>query len=82
MAGELPIGLCGRPYDRRPRLDRDSPGRKNGNAANNPRIRVYSPTSQVPPSPLRDSSLDKPAPAQCGDGKSRAPCLTMDIRVL
>jgi hypothetical protein len=39
-AGELPSLLCGRSYDRCPTPDRDSPGRTNGNAVSNPRIRA------------------------------------------
>src|SRR5258706_165269 len=38
--GELPSLLCGRSHDRRPISDRDSPGRTNGNAVSNPRIRA------------------------------------------
>src|SRR5262250_2504391 len=37
--GELPSLLRGRSHDRRPISDRDSPGRTNGNAVSNPRIR-------------------------------------------
>ena len=38
--GELPSLLRGRSHDRRPISDRDSPGRTNGNAVANPRIRA------------------------------------------
>jgi hypothetical protein len=38
--GELPSLLRGRSHDRRPIPDRDSPGRTNGNAVSNPRIRA------------------------------------------
>jgi hypothetical protein len=38
--GELPSLLRGRSHDRRPISDRDSPGRTNGNAVSNPRIRA------------------------------------------
>jgi hypothetical protein len=38
--GNSRSALCGRSQDRRPRLDRDCPGRTNGNAVSNPRIRV------------------------------------------
>src|SRR5713101_7781904 len=41
--GELPSLLCGRSHDRRPISDRDSPGRTNGNAVSNPRIRQGQP---------------------------------------
>ena len=39
-ATKLPSLLRGRSHDRRPISDRDSPGRTNGNAVSNPRIRA------------------------------------------
>ena len=53
-AGEFPRNPCCRSSDRRPKLDRDSPRRKSGNAVTNPRIIVVHRRLQVPSSPLHD----------------------------
>src|SRR3990172_12605561 len=82
--GELPRTLRGRPHDRRPLLDRDSPGRTNGNAVSNPRIRASSPTSSgFVPTPARSIQKHPTAsPLRRGVDKPRSQCLTWDIRVL
>ena len=81
--GNSRSALCGRSQDRRPRLDRDCPGRTNGNAVSNPRISEFDHRRlQVPPSPLHDPF---PTPSS-QHGSQRAinralPRLTRDIRV-
>jgi len=70
--GELPRSLCGRSHDRCPTPDRDSPGRTNGNAVSNPRIRARSPTSSGPPSPLHDPSSNQLHAGERGERPSRA----------